>query len=731
MFYNQGPWGFGGDKQIAAPLNQYTKNLKKQRDAEYNQNRQSLEKDVNIPYDLGSNFGTISDPTYDRLSVDQYYEPPYQDEPYQDSETGIQQDYKNPKQTQGYSDYYATLTNNQNWVEPDENIPTNTNSSVPFWSGKGPLVDPKDYVQDDWETRNQTEEDELEKYQLPGDEDQWFDDVEENEETESRIPIYTESKDNNKEYMHPRYQGIKATLDKREPLFDPRYWDPGIYYEEYKFDQNNIFMHKENSYMSDTKHVLNNELDNLFEDIAVIRVVTPSDSTVETGERSEEYGDETPSPYDRYDVEDAYENPHVDYPHEPGEHAYDATSDINEQNKDDYADHYQEVQLPGHLGMELHNWHAGMNDPIYKVGSLASAGKPIDKELVQDAIDNLESLRDKVDGEDYEELVNLIGTLQDETGLVTESKDPVLKSLEELEEAYRGPEEPVDEGEPEGGSEAFEKSREEVFAYDEKHKPKGVEQDLSNYHMNEDKQPLKDIVDIVLEQIDDESIIPSMNPDSNEEEDVFDLEEEFQELVHDYDRGKPVNDPADARKAKEIVDKIGEVAPLEYDDFMKQYEMRWGSDDELTEQNDDINIDDQDDDIEVFTEQQVERLSEEFPVEKYGPEQDNPEQGFLIDLTPSTFIPDQSTVEITEWNDVEAASGEPAEEFSGQVLKQEAYVELVDLLTHDENYSATPEEVAEMVDQNPQKAKETIVRAALHYLSYYGGEESFVDEVGE
>jgi hypothetical protein len=47
------------------------------------------------------------------------------------------------------------------------------------------------------------------------------------------------------------------------------------------------------------------------------------------------------------------------------------------------------------LGVELHNWHSGQDDPIYQVGSLIFARKPVPNDLVDDAIGSLESLARK------------------------------------------------------------------------------------------------------------------------------------------------------------------------------------------------------------------------------------------------------------------------------------------------------------------------------------------------
>ena len=84
-------------------------------------------------------------------------------------------------------------------------------------------------------------------------------------------------------------------------------------------------------------------------------------------------------------------------------------------------DETQTVEVPAHLASELHMFHYGMGDPIYKVGSLAHAGKPVPVDLVEDAIGNLESFLGKVDEEDRETLDTLIGEL---SSILTDADEP-------------------------------------------------------------------------------------------------------------------------------------------------------------------------------------------------------------------------------------------------------------------------------------------------------------------
>lgn len=45
------------------------------------------------------------------------------------------------------------------------------------------------------------------------------------------------------------------------------------------------------------------------------------------------------------------------------------------------------------LGVRLHQWHYGQDDPIYATGSLVYAGQPVPRELLAETIDSLQTLR--------------------------------------------------------------------------------------------------------------------------------------------------------------------------------------------------------------------------------------------------------------------------------------------------------------------------------------------------
>jgi len=75
------------------------------------------------------------------------------------------------------------------------------------------------------------------------------------------------------------------------------------------------------------------------------------------------------------------------------------------------------VEIPAQLGPELHMYHMGMGDPVYKVGSLAYAGKPVPRSLLDSAINQLESTVGKINvPEEKQELESLISQLQSSAG---------------------------------------------------------------------------------------------------------------------------------------------------------------------------------------------------------------------------------------------------------------------------------------------------------------------------
>jgi len=53
------------------------------------------------------------------------------------------------------------------------------------------------------------------------------------------------------------------------------------------------------------------------------------------------------------------------------------------------------LYLDPDLGVQLHNWHWGQNDPIYAVGSQIAAGKKVMKKHLQEAIDELDRIYER------------------------------------------------------------------------------------------------------------------------------------------------------------------------------------------------------------------------------------------------------------------------------------------------------------------------------------------------
>lgn len=89
------------------------------------------------------------------------------------------------------------------------------------------------------------------------------------------------------------------------------------------------------------------------------------------------------------------------------------------------------VILEPELGAQLHQYHIGMGDPIYQVGSLAYARKPVPADLLESAVDNLESLLEEMP--DDVELQDLISQLkQHTTDEVDDEEDLELDDLMEM-----------------------------------------------------------------------------------------------------------------------------------------------------------------------------------------------------------------------------------------------------------------------------------------------------------
>lgn len=117
-----------------------------------------------------------------------------------------------------------------------------------------------------------------------------------------------------------------------------------------------------------------------------------------------------------------------------------ANSSLEEHNN------VQTVEVPPDLASDLHMYHYGMEDPIYKVGSLALVGNPVPVEMLEEAIQNLEEFYNKVGDDEkanlgeiisqLQEILNQSGVSSDEEGvdglesIPEEVIDQMLESLE-------------------------------------------------------------------------------------------------------------------------------------------------------------------------------------------------------------------------------------------------------------------------------------------------------------
>jgi hypothetical protein len=120
----------------------------------------------------------------------------------------------------------------------------------------------------------------------------------------------------------------------------------------------------------------------------------------------------------------------------------------------------------------------------------------------------------------------------------------------------------------------------------------------------------------------------------------------------------------------------------------------------------------------------------ELDVEKFNNDED-PTSGFHV-------VVNGMRVEITEWQDIEDATGEEAPE-GEKVVRQDAEVDLDDLLDPKGKHHgalggrrAGGATLRELADMDDEEREETIVQAALAYISYGGNvSEEYVDAVGD
>lgn len=79
------------------------------------------------------------------------------------------------------------------------------------------------------------------------------------------------------------------------------------------------------------------------------------------------------------------------------------------------AEEAMPMDFPKKLGVMMHNWHGGMGDPIYRIGSMIYAGKSVDPGELEDAVSALERLERKTKaGADRDELTKIIAVLKGE-----------------------------------------------------------------------------------------------------------------------------------------------------------------------------------------------------------------------------------------------------------------------------------------------------------------------------
>lgn len=93
------------------------------------------------------------------------------------------------------------------------------------------------------------------------------------------------------------------------------------------------------------------------------------------------------------------------------------------------------ITVPAQLAPELHMYHMSMNDPVYKVGSLAYTGKPVPAELLQQAIDNLQGMIGKMgDPDEHQDLERLVSELQNILSTASQSNPEDESTMQRVPE---------------------------------------------------------------------------------------------------------------------------------------------------------------------------------------------------------------------------------------------------------------------------------------------------------
>jgi hypothetical protein len=115
--------------------------------------------------------------------------------------------------------------------------------------------------------------------------------------------------------------------------------------------------------------------------------------------------------------------------------------------------------------------------------------------------------------------------------------------------------------------------------------------------------------------------------------------------------------------------------------------------------------------------------------ESFGPDEDDPTNGLHV-------VVRGTDVEITEWTDIEAANGEEQPE-GEKVVRTDARVDLDELFDpkgpHRGTYSRDRRDTTllDVAKMDSEDQEEAIVAAAIAYIGYHGGDEEFVDAVGD
>ena len=168
----------------------------------------------------------------------------------------------------------------------------------------------------------------------------------------------------------------------------------------------------------------------------------------------------------------------------------------------------------------------------------------------------------------------------------------------------------------------------------------------------------------------------------------------------------------------------GDEGPAGWSEDLPDYEVKWWSGNNTESLQSYL----ADEDEEFAREVMLDDLSVDY--EKYGPDEKNPTNGLKVVASGTRGV------EITEWTDIEDATGEEQPEDS-KIVRVSNEVDLSDLFNpkakHRGAYSRDDQNVSlvELAKMSDEEREEAVVAAAIAYLGHWGGTEEYVDQIGD